>query len=74
MQTNLSIIQTRGKEIFGEHFCIYPEDHEVVQKLFTWFLQDAQMANHYNINLHKGILLTGPIAVSYTHLTLPTKA
>ena len=48
MQTNLSIIQTRGKEIFGEHFCIYPEDHEVVQKLFTWFLQDEQLAKDYN--------------------------
>ena len=68
MNDNLSIIQTRGKEIFGEHFCVYPEDVEVVQKLVTWFLQDELLANHYNINLHKGILLTGPIGCGKTSL------
>jgi hypothetical protein len=48
MNNNLSIIQTRGKEVFGEHFCVFPEDHEVLQKLLTWFLQDEQGAKHYN--------------------------
>jgi len=61
MNNNLSLIQTRGKEIFGDHFCIYPEDHELVQKLLTWFLPDEQQAKYFNINLHKGILLTGTI-------------
>jgi len=68
MNNNLSIIQTRGKEIFGDHFCIYPEDHELVQKLLTWFLQDEQQATYFNINLHKGILLTGPIGCGKTSL------
>jgi len=68
MNNNLSIIQTRGKEVFGEHFCVFPEDHEVLQKLLTWFLQDEQGAKHYNINLHKGILLTGPIGCGKTSL------
>ncbi len=68
MNNNLSIIQSRGKEIFGEHFCVFPEDHEVLQKLLTWFLQDEQGAIHYNINLHKGILLTGPIGCGKTSL------
>jgi hypothetical protein len=53
MNNNLSIIQSRGKEIYGEHFCVIPEDHEVLQKLLTWFLQDEQGAKHYNINLQK---------------------
>ena len=65
---NISILQTKGKEIFGEHFCIHPEDYEVVQKLLTWFLQDEQQANHFNINLQKGILLTGPIGCGKTSL------
>jgi DNA replication protein DnaC len=68
MNNNLSIMQTRGKEIFGNHFCIYPEDHELVQKLLTWFLQDEQQAKYFNINLHKGILLTGPIGCGKTSL------
>jgi len=48
--------------------CIYPEDHELVQKLLTWFLQDEQQAKQFNINLHKGILLTGPIGCGKTSL------
>lgn len=62
------IIQSKGKEIFGEHFNISPEDDEVVQKLLTWFMQDEQQAKHFNINLHKGVLLTGPIGCGKTSL------
>jgi energy-coupling factor transporter ATP-binding protein EcfA2 len=65
---NLSIIQSKGKEMFGEHFQIIPEDYEPVHKLFTWFMQDEQQAQHFGINLHKGILLTGPIGCGKTSL------
>jgi len=68
MNNNLSILQTKGKEIFGEHFLIVPEDYEVVHKLFTWFLQDEKQAQQFGINLHKGILLTGPIGCGKTSL------
>ena len=68
MNNNLSIIQSKGKEMFGEHFHIIPEDYEPVHKLFTWFMQDEQQAQHLGINLHKGILLTGPIGCGKTSL------
>lgn len=68
MNNYLSIIQTKGKEIFGENFLLIPEDYEVVHKLFTWFLQDEKQAQHYGVNLHKGILLTGPIGCGKTSL------
>ncbi|MGC3978425.1 MAG: hypothetical protein QM751_09495 [Paludibacteraceae bacterium] len=68
MNNNLSIIQTKGKELFGEHFQIIPEDYEVVHKLFTWFLRDEQQAQYLGINLHKGILLTGPVGCGKTSL------
>lgn len=68
MNNNLPIIQTKGKEMFGEHFQVIPEDYEVVHKLLTWFLQDEKQAQHYGINLHKGILLTGPIGCGKTSL------
>ena len=54
---NLSIIQTKGKEMFGEQFLILPEDYEGVHKLLKWFLQDEKQAQQFGINLNKGILL-----------------
>jgi len=68
MNNNISILQTKGKEIFGENFHIVPEDYEVVHKLFTWFMQNETQAQQYGINLHKGILLTGPIGCGKTSL------
>ncbi len=68
MNDNLSIIQSKGKEMFGEHFQIIPEDYELVQKLITWFMQDEQQAQKFGINLQKGILLSGPIGCGKTSL------
>jgi len=68
MNNNLTILQAKGKEMFGEHFQIIPEDYEVVHKLFTWFLQDEIQAQQFGINLNKGILLTGPIGCGKTSL------
>ena len=68
MNNNLSIIQTKGKEMFGEHFQIIPQDYEPVHKLLTWFLQDETQAQQLGLNLHKGILLTGPIGCGKTSL------
>lgn len=65
---NLSLLQTKGKQIFGEHFNIIPEDYEVIHKLLTWFLQDEQQAHKFGINLNKGILLTGPIGCGKTSI------
>jgi energy-coupling factor transporter ATP-binding protein EcfA2 len=69
MNDNLSILQTKGKELFGEHFQIIPEDYEVVHKLLTWFLQDEKQARQFGINLNKGILLSGPVGCGKTSLT-----
>lgn len=68
MNNNFKIIESKGKEIFGEHFTIYSEDSEVINKLLTWFLRDEKAAQHFNINLNKGILLTGPIGCGKTSL------
>jgi len=68
MNNNITTLQTKGKEIFGENFHIVPEDYEVVHKLFTWFMKDETQVQQYGINLNKGILLTGPIGCGKTSL------
>ncbi len=67
-EENILLLQTKGQELFGPHFHIHESDHEVVQKLLAYFLQEEQSAARLKINLHKGILLTGPIGCGKTSL------
>lgn len=68
MNNHLITLQTKGQQIFGQHFQIIPEDAEPIQKLLAWFLQDETQAQHFGLNLHKGILLTGPVGCGKTSL------
>jgi|SRR5690554_3799233 len=64
----IQFLESTGKQLFGRHFKIYPEDHATITKLLIYFLKHEQMAHQHNINLNKGILLTGPIGCGKTSL------
>lgn len=64
----LSALQNRGKELFGDHFAIYPDDIEIIRRLLAYFQQDSRALIHFNLDPHKGILLTGPIGCGKTSL------
>jgi energy-coupling factor transporter ATP-binding protein EcfA2 len=61
-------LEAFGRTLFGNHFKIHPEDHEIITKLLIYFLKHEQMAQQHNINLNKGILLTGPVGCGKTTL------
>jgi DNA replication protein DnaC len=61
-------LQARGTELYGNHFEILETDYPIVYKLIAYFLKDLQTCNQLNINLEKGILLTGPIGCGKTTL------
>jgi DNA replication protein DnaC len=65
---NLNLLQSKGKELFGAHFQIYPEDYDLIQKLLAYFTQNEQQAQHFNLNLGKGLLITGPVGCGKTSL------
>ena len=44
------------------------EDVPIIKKLLCYFLKDEVTASLLNINLHKGILLTGPVGCGKTTL------
>lgn len=50
-----------GKKQYGEGFKLHEEDKPVLLKLLSYFLKDEAVASQLQINLHKGILLNGPV-------------
>lgn len=64
----LTFFEKRGKELYGTKFKIHEQDHELIFKLVVYFLGRKEEANRLNIDLTKGILLTGPIGCGKTSL------
>jgi len=57
-----------GKCKYGEKYCIQDRDFVILQKLKIYFGRDVDAALKNNIDLHKGLLLSGPIGVGKTSL------
>ena len=63
-------LEEKGQHHYGPHFRIYSEDHTLIFKLLVYFVQDHHTASTLNLNLRKGILLTGPIGCGKTSLMM----
>ena len=61
-------LQSKGQQLYGNEFKILESDQTIIYKLIAYFIQDEQACAHYNIDLQKGILLTGPIGCGKTSL------
>ncbi len=64
----LTFFEKRGKELYGPKFKIHEQDHDLLYKLIIYFLGNLEEATRLNIELTKGILLTGPIGCGKTSL------
>ena len=67
-QECLTVLERAGKTIYGSHFKIFEEDHDIIFILLVYFLRDDENANRLNISFKKGLLLTGPIGCGKTSL------
>lgn len=67
-QACLTCFEQQGKNMFGEHFTVFPEDHAIIFKLLVYAIGDQENSNRENLNLRKGILLVGPVGVGKTAL------
>lgn len=67
-ENHLKALEERGKEIYGPIFMLFEKDKPVLLKLICYFLRDEEIAKELNLNLSKGILLTGPIGSGKTSL------
>lgn len=67
-QEVITWIQTKGQNLYGSHFKILETDYPIIYKLIAYFLKDEQSCFQLNINLTKGILLTGPVGCGKTSI------
>ena len=61
-------LEQKGKSQYGEKFHFREADLNNIQKLICYFLKDEVMANNFNLDLSKGILLCGPVGCGKTTL------
>jgi DNA replication protein DnaC len=61
-------LQKKGVDLYGNHFKILETDHPIIYKLIAYFLKDEATCFQYNIDLNKGILLSGPVGCGKTSL------
>lgn len=64
----LVYLNAKGKLLFGKHFKIYEEDHEVILKLCNYIIKDYENCERDGIDPNKGILLSGPVGCGKTSL------
>lgn len=64
----LIYLEAKGKMLFGEHFRIFEEDRGLLFRLSNYFIKDEQNCKKYEIDLKKGLLLSGPVGCGKTSL------
>lgn len=64
----LVYLNAKGKIVFGNTFKIYDDDLDIIFKLCLYFIQDEENCKKLNIDINKGILLTGPVGCGKTSL------
>ena len=64
----LIYLSAKGKLLFGRKFQIYEEDREVLYILCNYYIKDEANCKKFNIDMNKGILLSGPVGCGKTSL------
>lgn len=64
----LEYLNAKGKLLFGDSFKIYQDDISIIYKLCLYTIQDEVNCKKYDIDINKGLLLTGPVGCGKTSL------
>lgn len=58
----------KGRDVYGHRFSLHEEDAPVILKLLIYFLKDKDQALQQQLDLCKGVMLTGPVGCGKTTL------
>jgi DNA replication protein DnaC len=61
-------LEKKGVDLYGKKFKIIESDHQIIFKLIAYFLKDEQKCLENDIDLSKGIMLSGPVGCGKTSL------
>ena len=61
-------LRKTGRKHIGKNFVIPDNEKGIIFGMLAWFLQDELVAKEMNIDLNKGIMLSGPIGCGKTTL------
>jgi len=64
----LIYLDAKGKLLFGKKFKIYKKDKKILLQLCSYFIRDEESCKKYNLDIEKGILLSGPVGCGKTSL------
>lgn len=64
----LAWMESKGQALYGSHFRLQEPDYGLVYQLLVYVFQDEQNASRQGLDLHKGLLLSGPIGCGKTSL------
>lgn len=64
----LLFLEFKNKTWYGNNFKIVKEDLEIIYKLLIYSMRDEMNAKKLDVNLNKGILLSGPVGCGKTSL------
>lgn len=65
-----TMVECKGKECFGEKFLLWEKDYPVLRKLLVYFFADDELAIKENLDLKRGIMLSGPVGCGKTSIML----
>jgi DNA replication protein DnaC len=64
----VEVLEDIGRFHFGSQFKVYENDLPVIKKLIIYAIRDEVTATAMNININKGIILSGPVGCGKTSL------
>ena len=62
----LDYLEIKGKLLFGNQFRLYEEDREILYRLSNYFIKDEEKCQSLDVDIKKGLLLTGPVGCGKT--------
>ncbi|MGJ5641502.1 ATPase [Formosa sp. S-31] len=64
----LNYLTDKGQQEFGTIFKIHDEDRDILFKLCNYIIRDQENCKRLDIDINKGILLSGPVGCGKTSL------